>query len=128
MKRIFFKQAVLLFVMAVVVSMGQLRMADAAASIKFDATEVHLPGGEMVIIGTFTNYGNEGGTVTSAALDVDITDENGNFLWKDSALFSSVGVYVPAGGQHRHVFHIHNEKCFGYNGTIKWRVHTRVRF
>ena len=41
---------------------------------------------------------------------------------------ADVGVYVPAGGSHGHVFHIHNPNCRAYNGTIRWHVDNHIRF
>ena len=124
MRKILSKQAAVLFVllMAFAVSFGQTRSVDAAANIMFNATRVDLPGGQTVITGNFVNHGNEGATVRSAVIEVQITDANGRPIWSDSCNFTDVDVWVPAGASHTHAFHIHNGNCPNYNGNIKWHV------
>ncbi len=126
MKKILSKQAVFLFVvlMAFAIGFGQVRSADAAANIQFNATAVHLPGGQTVITGNLVNYGDMGATVGRAVISVQITDANGNPIWSDSGNFPNVGVYVPEGGSLTHTFHLHNGNCPSYNGQIKWHVST----
>ena len=128
MKKIMPKQAVFLFVLLVAfaVGFGQSRSVEAAANIKFNATNVNLPGGETVITGVFVNHGNEGATVTSAVIKVQISDANGRPIWSDTCNFTDVDVWVPAGGSVTHAFHIHNDNCPGYDGRIKWHVNAQI--
>lgn len=130
MKRILFKPSVLFFVflMTLVVGVGQPREVNAAAHITFNATSVNLPGGCTEIEGVFLNSGDSGATVYAAAMKVNISDTNGNHIWSDSCNFSNMSVYVPAGSQIRHRFTIHNGKCPRYNGRIRWNVNNDIWF
>ncbi len=128
MKKFFSKQAAFLFIllMAAVFCFEPSHVANAGANIKFNATEVYLPGGETVIVGNFVNRGNEGATITSAVIKVQISDANGRPIWSDVSNFTDVDVWVPAGSSLTHAFHIHNDNCPSYNGRIKWHVSADV--
>lgn len=105
---------------------GQSGVASAAPNITFTATDVQCGRGATDIEGYFFNSGDTGATVSAAELSVEITDDDGNYVWADSSAFPSVGVYVAPGAQHWHVFRIHNANAPGYNGRIKWHVENHI--
>ena len=101
-------------------------ITEAAAVINYNATEVHTPGGQTIISGSFVNSGDVGALVTYVELSVSITDPYGNYIWNDSSNFSNVGAYVPAGGSAYHTFTIWNDNAPRYDTTIKWHVDTHM--
>lgn len=101
-------------------------ITEAAAVINYNATEVHIPGGQTIISGYFVNSGDVGALVTDVELSVNITDPYGNYIWNDSSNFSNVGAYVPAGGSAYHTFTIWNDNAPRYDATIKWHVNTHM--
>ncbi len=108
--------------------LAQAQEVSANANIVFNAAEVQLLDGETLIKGYLVNLGDAGATATAASISVIVQDDAGNVFWQDSGDFANVGVYVPAGGSHGHVFHIHNPNCRAYNGTIRWHVDNHIRF
>lgn len=117
---------VLILLVAFVLGFGQLSVTNAAANIKFDTTEVNTPGEGLEVHGIFTNFGNDGATVTGVALDVRVTDANGNPIFADSCNFPDVDIWVPARGQTPWTFFIHNVNCPAYQGEIKWQAQNQI--
>ena len=128
MKKTVSKQTTFLFVllMAFAISFGQSRITYASANIKFDTTNVYLEDGRTRMVGVFTNYGDEGATVTDATFQVDITTPDGRYIWSDSGDFSDIDAWVPAGGQVTWTFNINNDNCPEYQGRFKWNVNNRI--
>ena len=114
--------------MAIVVGFSQPRFADAAANIKFEATDVYLQQGYVRIVGYFYNNGDNGAAVSTASMNVAIADSNGNHIWADSCTFHNVQAYVGAGGRTNWMFDIKNPNCPYYSREIRWSVDTILRW
>lgn len=114
------------FLLCTAVALCFSSSASAAVNILFNATDVQVFPGGTKITGTLTNYGNEGATVRQAEVSVDVTDNDGNYVWSDSCQYGSVNVFVPAGGTVVHTFGIRNGNCPGYTGYIRWDVRTHL--
>lgn len=123
MKKILSSKTAFLFIllMAFAVGFGQSRSVEAAANIKFNATNVNLPGGCTQLIGNLVNHGNEGATIESAVVKITIFDMNGRKIWSDVCNFTDVDVWVPAGGNLTHQFNIWNDNCPSYSGRVRFQ-------
>lgn len=108
--------------------LAQMTEVSAQAQINFNAAGVYLRDGKTVVEGYLVNSGDTGATVSSAKISVFVRDSANNPFWEDSGIFSNVGVYVPAGGSVGHTFNIFNDRCRYYGGTIRWSVHTDLRY
>ncbi|SHI70311.1 hypothetical protein SAMN02745671_01412 [Anaerovibrio lipolyticus DSM 3074] len=96
------------------------------SNLVLDVPRFEMFGGKASLMVTITNNNKEGVTIKEGIIEAEFDDPNGQLIWKGWSYFDGINLYIPAGEQRRHTFHIIDSNCPNYEG--KAMIHTRYVF